>query len=154
MLKLWSKLETEDFKVEHNGFPSTSRWLWCEWIPSSIRIGQTYRATLKAYVCPNRMDCGIHSDHSYLEVLEKPLCSTLSSLSLGSPIGIHWIIKSRSTSSARLFDTQTPWTDNDFSLLFQSWEWWRVDRRTDATKYIFSLALPKLWSTMEGISWL
>ncbi len=29
-------------------------------------------------VCPNRMDNGIHSDHSYFEIVEKPWCSALT----------------------------------------------------------------------------
>ena len=75
----------------------------------------------------------------------------------------HINIKSRSTASTRLSDTQTPcWTDNDSSLLFaalgkaeplistaarrvigqtvQLWDWWLTDGQTAVTKYIISLA--------------
>ncbi len=45
-------------------------------IDHSTKLGNDeFKVTL--YVFPNRMDDRINSDHSYLETLEKPLCSAL-----------------------------------------------------------------------------
>ncbi len=43
----------------------------------SARITLTAESAQILYVCPNRMDSGIHLDHSYLGTLEKVLNSTL-----------------------------------------------------------------------------
>ena len=51
-------------------FPCTQKWCKLSNGLDDLKVA--------LYVCPIHIDDGIHSDHSYLEVLEKPLCSTLN----------------------------------------------------------------------------
>ncbi len=65
----WERLY-QVFEYSKLFFPCTQKW-------SKLSNGlNDFKVAL--YVCPIRINDGIHSHHSYLEVLEKPLCSALT----------------------------------------------------------------------------